>query len=405
MKLLFISSLYPKEYIEELKALARGLLQNASDVFQWAIVDGLVRCGVDFEVACLPSLPAYPLRYGKLYTPKGDVCYEDMKIGKMLGYCDLVVYKTISMRYHLQKHIIEWIRRNTPELYKGELVVFVYTPYVPYIDAIRRVKRIYPRIKVVAIVTDLVDDMLNFASNRTFLKQIQCGLELRKTKKLYRYIDKFVLLTKHMEEKIPEAIGANIVIEGIFAPVDYHVPIKKENVRTLLYTGTFEEFAGVRDLVESFMQTKNKNFRLQLCGNGELVDYVKKQALKDSRIQYLGVVSHDEARRLQGEATLLINPRKPDEGITRYSFPSKTMEYLSSGTPMIGYKLEGIPMEYYEYMYTTDDLSIPGLSVLINSKLILPQSVLDEKAMRARMFILTNKTSEIQVRKILDFIG
>ena len=38
-----------------------------------------------------------------------------------------------------------------------------------------------------------------------------------------------------------------------------------------------------------------------------------------------------------------VNPRQNNEEFTKYSFPSKTMEYLASGVPVVAYKLDGIP--------------------------------------------------------------
>ena len=100
----------------------------------------------------------------------------------------------------------------------------------------------------------------------------------------------------------------------------------------------------------------------------------------------------------------MINPRQPDGGITKYSFPSKTMEYLSSGTPMIGYKLEGFPEVYFEYYYALDDLSKETLSSAINTLLNTPVEHLKAKGENARKFILNNKTARIQVSRMLEFI-
>ena len=79
---------------------------------------------------------------------------------------------------------------------------------------------------------------------------------------------------------------------------------------------------------------------------------------------------------LHKRATALINPRKPNSKITRFSFPSKNMEYLSSGTPMIGYKLDGIPSEYYDYFYTIDDSSEKSLrNTIVKRSLFASRSI------------------------------
>ena len=115
--------------------------------------------------------------------------------------------------------------------------------------------------------------------------------------------------------------------------------------------------------------------------------------------------TREDVLKLQHESTLLINPRRPDSSITRFSFPSKTMEYMASGTPMIGYKLEGIPTEYYDNFYTIDGLDEDSLKNTIESTMDLSQEVLNKKAMKAYEFVMKNKIAQIQVKRLLDFVS
>ena len=41
-----------------------------------------------------------------------------------------------------------------------------------------------------------------------------------------------------------------------------------------------------------------------------------------------------------------MNPRSADAEYTKYSFPSKTIEYLATGVPVVMNRLPGIPEEY-----------------------------------------------------------
>ena len=68
---------------------------------------------------------------------------------------------------------------------------------------------------------------------------------------------------------------------------------------------------------------------------------------------------------MQQQATLLVNPRKGHEEYTKYSFPSKTMEYMASGTPTIMYKLPGLPIEYEEYLVLLPDNSQETLTAIL----------------------------------------
>ncbi len=403
MKILFITGVYPVEYIEELTEAAYGKIQNAPNVFQWAVVEGLKENGSDYEIVSCPFLPSFPIHYKRLYTPRGPITKDGLWVGNMLRYSNMVAYKKMSIKRNLKNYIEDWVQKHS--MSDERLVILTYTPYVPFIKAVKSLKKKYTNLVVASIVTDLVDDMMNFKSNRTIFKRLQCILEIRQTKKLYKYIDKFILLALPMLEKIPEARDKFIIVEGIatkrhFTRKDF--PVNEE--RTILYTGTLEEFSGIRELLYAFLNVKNRNARLIICGSGPLETEIKKCVLKDPRIIYKGLVSREVAIKLQTEATLLINPRRPDGQITRFSFPSKTMEYLSSGTPMVGYKLEGIPEEYYDYYFTINATSQESLVATLEHLLTSSCEKLYSMAYDAYNFIMINKTAKDQVRKILEFI-
>ncbi|MBP3360682.1 MAG: hypothetical protein J6N52_07515 [Clostridia bacterium] len=100
---------------------------------------------------------------------------------------------------------------------------------------------------------------------------------------------------------------------------------------------------------------------------------------------------------------MLVNPRSATDEFTKYSFPSKTMEYMLSGTPVVMYKLAGIPDEYDEYLNYFDVTS----KACIKDKIVeICEMSLCERGMignRARQFILT-KSNKTQMKKFMDMM-
>ena len=88
----------------------------------------------------------------------------------------------------------------------------------------------------------------------------------------------------------------------------------------------------------------------------------------------------------------------------KYSFPSKTMEYLASGTPTLLYRLPGIPDEYFNYCFVVDGLGIKALQVKIEEVLNLSHEDLELTGKRARDFILKQKNPIQQCKKIFQLI-
>ena len=405
IKILFVTGLYPRESEAMLKEMSGNRLQNAANVFQWSIVEGLMDNDYDFEVVSFPFLPSFPMKFSKLYTPSAPIVHNGKSIGTMESYSALAGCKNISIRRRLKSFIVRWIEENQSKYSK--LIILTYTPHYAYVcaasEAVKQCK--CNNVVISSIVTDLVDDMLSFASNRGVLKRLQCKLHRSKTVKAYKHINRFILLTQAMEEKIKEAQGKNIVVESLVNPNTFVVERNKVNSETIfLYTGALDEFTCVKELIEAFRLTTSPEYKLTICGVGALESYVKSVSEVDKRIDFLGVVSRGECLNLQRSATCLINPRKPNGAITKYSFPSKTVEYMSSGTPMIGYRLEGIPEEYYEHMYIPEDLSNESLARTMEYVANLDSKILSEKAKAAHEFLIKNKTSQKQVRKMVEFI-
>ena len=403
MKILFVTGLYPQENIEYFKEISKGNIQNAPNVFQWAVLDGFYQNSIDLEVISFPFLPSFSYNgCSRLYPHAYNLSYMEKKYGIVSSYCTFPLLKSLSIKYRLRKHVRNWIKKNYDK--NEQYVVLLYQPLSYYLTALSQIKKEYKNLTIAAIVTDLNDDVSNFSSNNKILKRIQLSYEKQIIKTIYKLIDKFILLSPYMVEKIPEAINKNIVMEGIYSSDNN---IKEESQETtekiLLYAGTLQKFSGVMDLVDAFTKIDNPDFRLVICGKGFCDSYINEKSKVDSRIVFKGLIDREEVIKLQQQAVAVINPRKPTELITRYSFPSKTMEYLASGTPMIGYKLPGIPEEYYKYYYTINDCSEETLRQTILNVMSLSNQDLKKKALSARLFIQNNKSSKVQVKRLLDF--
>ena len=137
---------------------------------------------------------------------------------------------------------------------------------------------------------------------------------------------------------------------------------KDPTVKTVVYTGKLYERFGAKGLVDSFLMLQNPQYRLVICGDGDAAEYVKSAAEKDPRIQWLGQVSAAKAKEWTFKADVLVNPRRNDEEYTKYSFPSKNIEYLLSGNPVVAYRLDGMPKAYGDMMRLVSDGDARGLT-------------------------------------------
>lgn len=240
-----------------------------------------------------------------------------------------------------------------------------------------------------AIVTDLPRDM---QKNKKINEKMQT-----------KY-DGYILITEEMNKIVNPKNKPHIVIEGL---VDIRESaenneVQKSSPRVIMYAGGLYERYGVKTLIEAFCNIQNNNVKLDLYGDGDLVPYI--QSIENKKIDFHGVVTNDKIVEAEKKATLLVNPRFTSEEYTKYSFPSKNMEYMVSGTPVLTTKLPGMPEEYYNYVYLIEDETQRGMQKCLETLLGLNEDELDKKGKKAREFVLSQKNNVNQTNKIISFL-
>lgn len=172
----------------------------------------------------------------------------------------------------------------------------------------------------------------------------------------------------------------------------------------MLYTGRLNRRYGLELLLQAMKELQDPDIELWLCGSGEMEEEIRAYAAQDSRIRFFGFLPHEEAVQLQKQATVLVNPRTNQGEYTKYSFPSKTMEYMASGRPVMMFRLDGIPGEYDPFLTYIPEESSASIRDTVESLRRLSPSELDAMGARGRDFVLKNKNRNVQMRRVLDFI-
>lgn len=247
----------------------------------------------------------------------------------------------------------------------------------------------------VGIVTDL-PDML---SGSRFSK----GL----ANFVIRHCTDYVLLTEAMNDYLNREGKPYVILEGhadITMAERVPDPAKKTKPRVCFYAGGVSKRYGLDRLVQGFQMADIPNTRLDIYGPGDYVEELKNIAAEDSRIFYGGMLMNSEIVDKEMEATLLVNPRPTGEEYVKYSFPSKTMEYMATGTPVLTTVLPGMPKEYHPHVFLLEEETAEGIAEKLTQVLALPEEALFAKGNGARKFVLEEKNNVIQTKKILDML-
>ena len=142
-----------------------------------------------------------------------------------------------------------------------------------------------------------------------------------------------------------------------------------------------------------------------ICGTGPDEEKVAELAVADSRIKYFGRLSNAEVLRLEEQAKILVNFRSPDVELTKYSFPSKILEYISAGSLVLSTRLIGIPEEYFSYIVTVDLKNKADIIGMISQLLTMPDDEYIGKCLKAQEFIMTKKNYLYQSKRIIAFVS
>lgn len=390
--LFFIGGLFPKSMSASIIGNSKGSIQNAANVLQWAFVKGLDYNVGKVTILSLPFVGTFPKRYKRISVKKQCFSHFPGMLDIIIPFSTIPLLGLFSRYFSLRKIVLNRVR-------DGDTIV-IYSIHTPFLLAALALKKKFSNVHLCLIVPDLPQYMSE--SNNSLYRLLK-KIDFCIIKKTLKRIDSFVLLSDYMVTPLNVGERPWVRIEGICSSI----PLKsyeKESMFTFCYTGTLDIRYGILNLLNAFSLLEDPNLRLWICGKGNAEKYIEKFISKDSRIKYFGQVSHENVLVLQQKATVLINPRTSEGEYTFFSFPSKTLEYLISGTPCIMHDLPSLPTEYKKYLYLADE-SVNGLAKIMYEVSLKTRGELDLLGSQARRFVDREKNPYVQVQSMIKMIN
>ncbi|MBR6571641.1 MAG: glycosyltransferase family 4 protein [Clostridia bacterium] len=255
------------------------------------------------------------------------------------------------------------------------------------------------KIKTTAVVTDVPS--IRAGETRTGL----CAIPYRIKNGLIHSYGSYVFLTEQMNAVLNPKGRPYTVVEGV---VDADV-LTEENTlenkhpeKVCMMAGLLEDIFGVAALIRAFEQIDCPEARLVFYGFGGSVPSIEEAGRRDPRISYRGELTNRDVVMQEKKASVLINPRPSGEAWTAFSFPSKNMEYMASGTPLLAYDLPCIPRDYLSYFVAVD--SEEQLAQQLERLLRMPRGELHAFGLAAQKWIVSEKNSARQGSRIAQML-
>jgi glycosyltransferase involved in cell wall biosynthesis len=307
-KILWIGHLVNETEVSEFRAIS-----PAANNWQWRTIVFL-RGYASVNILSYIPYPLWPK--GKFYSTLNVDVSNSLYI-RYVSYFNLPWLRELSLTYSLKKGISRFVSENEPI---DTVITYNALPRHVKIGEYCQSKGI----KWVSIIAD--DEAVGHPDLTVFLS--------------YDYYRRYQ--------------GKKLFFEGLVRNyVD--CPIVMDKPIVILYSGSISPWTGIMEFVKVFRTLDKYNIELHIYGKDP---HGLAKAMECSHIKYKGFVNEEELIKAYRNAFAFVNPRPLNINMGDNNFPSKLLEYLAFGKPILSTKAKGIPPNYYEflYLYESNDL-------------------------------------------------
>jgi len=359
--------------------------------FAWAFVDALQQNGVEVDLLSAAPVSNYPSSSHLVWPMKRFV--ERGATGLLLPFVNALVLKHLTRfvacvvlgTRRIRRHRSQWL-----------LVHGVHSPFLWYAIYARR----RTGVRLAAVLSD-PPGVMRRSDGRVArsLKRIDIGV----TKGALRHFDAVIALSEPLADDFAPGVP-KLLMEGLFMASTADIDVRPEPVERprIVYAGGLMAEYGVLNLARAVSES-DMDVTLELYGRGDAAEELSELSRRDDRIGIPVLLEPTElARRYRG-ARALIQPRQPDQDFVRYSFPSKLIEYMSTGVPVVSTRLPSIPSDYSPHLLWAESATPFGLRQAIGRCLALTPEEAERLGRGAAEFV-TSRSPAAQGRRIVNFL-
>lgn len=398
----FIGVLVPPEEAKRFPACV-----PAGNMLQYRFVKGGSAAGLCFDriFSVLPMSSWSKGGTSPLRAEKVDSHISGIPV-TYLRFLNLGPLKTLSHGLELLKELLFLTVRKR----NRSMCIIAYNGLAPSGFFLVIAKWIF-RLKLVMFMAD-IDRPKDSAWGSGFTKWLQYWGQLF----AFRNSDKAIVLNRRMIDDF-NFTGEFLVLPGLLDEntVETLGKVRKAGngaacshpkVR-FLYLGNIDRIRGAEILLEAFILVQkswegDRDIELVLAGpdNLGLDDYLE----QCGSISYLGKLPYEEALEVYSGADFLVNPHRCDYVTAGYHFPSKFIEYLATGIPVISTNYGDVASLFSGYYLEVEKDDAESLRAALEQALIADRNEMLKIAEDARKMIGEGFTWVQSGKKIKEFL-
>lgn len=208
--------------------------------------------------------------------------------------------------------------------------------------------------KIIGILTDNPHNLSD--AKKSYVKKVE---------KSFAICDGFVFLTEGLATYANKNNKPYTIINGVISYTPIEDNLEDQFGKYIYFAGALYERYGVKNLIEAFLNLKT-DLRLVIAGHGPLRQEIALLAESHPRIDFVGSISPYKSLVFANQAFININPRPFAEALDKYSVPSKVIEFVNTGRPLVSCHNSILENIYKDNVCWADD-SVASLQAAIKS--------------------------------------
>jgi glycosyltransferase involved in cell wall biosynthesis len=176
----------------------------------------------------------------------------------------------------------------------------------------------------------------------------------------------------------------------------------------IMYAGKFDRVRGVHKFIDVADEHNRDGCKYWISGWGAEDDVNKIRErinrLDNDKIRYFGELPFNEYRMRCVQADVLVNPQNPHHTLSKYTFPSKILDFLSSGSVVITTDMADLRSEMSDVVMISE-YSTNSLAKKIDKVLAMNDKEMEKIKVKGQEWIIHHCDRERVGSKIIDLAG
>jgi glycosyltransferase involved in cell wall biosynthesis len=369
--------------------------------FQLGLLEGLSAAGVPPDLI-LSQEPARRLgRSARLLKLPGRVTLAPGMEGRWIPYLNLPLLRRLSAGLSVMARLWVWGRRTRRA---GERAVLAFNLTDPPAWGVLAGARLAGAMSV-GVVADV--NVPGGVVPRGWRWRFDHWLACR----LIRRFDRLITVREETASDLAPGIPHMVVPGGVSSWALHRADTAGERPPrphagrfTMVLAGMLTAYNGIPLMLEAMGLTEGEGFRLRVAGRGPLEQAVREAAARDPRIEYCGFLGREQVALLYEESDLLLNIRIAQAIDTSRFFPSKFIEFLATGRPVLTTAFGPAGSQYAGLAFVLEGETAADLAGAVRRLAGMTAAEREARGEAARRYVREHLTWEAQGGRIRRFL-